>query len=148
MIESQSPMSWNAPDWHPDFGNAKAECEHLRKLALAVLSKVPYSTVELIIPESGLMLLQIVPPNGTTAEAYSLCGTKGTENRRYGLFLSPGIPREQEFYATSVSQAIRILQESVPSDPDSPIPALKRKKTGAKDRGAGKRTRAGKKAET
>ena len=109
MIESQSPTSWDAPDWHPDFGNAKAECEHLRKLAVAVLSTIPQSTVELIVPEPGLMLLQIVASDGIAAEAYSLCDAKETENRRYGLFLSPGTPREQEFYAITPARKFRML---------------------------------------
>jgi hypothetical protein len=140
MIGSQSPMSWDPPDWHPDLGNARVECEHLRKLAMAVLSTIPQSKVELIVPEPGLMLLQIVTPDGTAAEAYSLCATKEAEDRRYGLFLSPGTPREQEFYANSVSQAIRILQEAVLADPVAPATAVKSKKTGAIKRGTGKKT--------
>ena len=130
MIESQSPTSWDAPDWHPDFGNAKAECEHLRKLAVAVLSTIPQSTVELIVPEPGLMFLQIVTSNGIAAEAYSLCDAKETENRRYGLFLSPGTPREQEFYANSVSQAICILQKGLHAESEASEKAVKRKKEG------------------
>jgi hypothetical protein len=130
MIKSQSPMNWDPPDWHPDFGNAKVECEHLRKLALTVLSTIPQSKVELMVPEPGLMILQIVTPNGMEAEAYSLCTAKETEDRRYGLFLSPGTPREQESYADSVSQAIRILQEGLPANSEVLTTAAKGKKTG------------------
>ena len=76
------------------------------------------------------MLLQIVTSNGIAAEAYSLCDAKETENRRYGLFLSSGTPREQEFYANSVSQAICILQKGLPADSEASAKAVKRKKEG------------------
>jgi hypothetical protein len=140
MIEPRSPTSWDVPDWHPDFGDAKAECEHLRELAAAVLSTIPRSAVELIVPEPGLMFLQIVTPDGIAAEAYSLGDTKGTKNRRYGLFLSPGTPREQEFYANSVRQAIGILQEGLHADSEASATAVKRKKKGTKPRGTSKKT--------
>jgi hypothetical protein len=102
-------INWQVPDWHPDFGDARAECEHLQRLAVAVLSKIPRSKVELIVPEPGLMIVQIVKPDGIIAEVYSVDGSKEPEGRRYGLFLSPGTPQEKELYASSVSQAVGFL---------------------------------------
>jgi len=109
MIEAQSPLRWEKPDWQPDYGDTKAEFEHLRRLAEAVLSSIPHSTVELISPEPGLMYLRIERRDGAIAEAYSLCEAKKTEKRRYGLFLSPGASQEQEFYADSIADAVDIL---------------------------------------
>jgi hypothetical protein len=116
MNESQSPMSWKAPDRHLDLGDAKAECEHLRELAVAVLSKIPQATVELVVPEPGLMFVRINASQGTSAEAYSLRDAKDSSSRRYGLFVSPGTPREQESYANSVTRALGILQRGLQVD--------------------------------
>jgi hypothetical protein len=111
MTSSQAPANWEQPDWHPDFGDAKAEFEHLRGLAEAVLSLIPETSVELVIPEPGLMHLQVMWPGGALAEAYSLVKPKGSDERRYALFLAPGTSQEQEFYASSVDDAAGILRK-------------------------------------
>jgi hypothetical protein len=109
MKSAQAPASWEPPDWHPDFGETKAEFEHLRRLAEAVLSSIPEAAVALVVPEPGLMLLQIARSGGPPAEAYSLVAPQGLEDRRYALFLAPGTSQEQEFYASSVADAAGIL---------------------------------------
>jgi hypothetical protein len=111
MKSAQAPANWEQPDWHPDFGDTKAEFEHLRSLAEAVLSSIPDTTVALVLPEPGLMLLQITRSGGPLAEAYSLVAPKGLEDRRYALFLAPGTSQEQEFYASSVTDAAGILRQ-------------------------------------
>jgi len=104
-----TPITWEKPDWHPDHGDTKAEFEHLRRLAEAVLSSISQSTAELIVPEPGLMYLRIERSDGAIVAAYSLGEAKEMENRRYGLFLSPGASQEQEFYADSVAEAVGVL---------------------------------------
>ncbi len=109
MIEAQLPLSWEAPDWHADFGDTRAEFEHLRSLAEAVLSSNPRAKVELVLPEPGLMYLELVSPGGPLAEAYSVNDPRAVDNRRYALFLLPGTSREQELYADSIHEVLELL---------------------------------------
>jgi len=109
MIEARSPLSWKLPDWHADYGDAKAELEHLGSLAKAVLSSNPQASAELIVPEPGLMYLELVSSGGPLAEAYSVCEARAVGKRRYALFLFPGTALEQEFYADSIGEAVEIL---------------------------------------
>jgi hypothetical protein len=111
MESAQAPAKWVQPDWHPDFGDTKAEFEHLHRLAEAVLSSIPEATVALVVPEPGLMLLQITRSGGPPVEAHSLVAPKRLEERRYALFLAPGTSQEQEFYASSVDDAAGILKK-------------------------------------
>lgn len=108
MIDSQFPNNWVIPVWHPDLGDAKAELEHLRTLALAICRTIPRSSVELETPEPGLMNLRITLSNGNLAEVYSLPDEFG--KRRFALFLSPGMPSEKELYTSSVQEALGYLK--------------------------------------
>jgi hypothetical protein len=109
MVQTRSPLSWKLPDWHVDYGDARAELEHLRSLAEMVLSSNPQASAELIVPEPGLMYLELASAGGAPAQAYSVREAKAVEKRRYGLFLSPGTSLEQEFYADSIDEAVEIL---------------------------------------
>jgi hypothetical protein len=109
MIETRSPLSWKLPDWHADYGDAKGELEHLRSLAEAVLSSNPQSRAELIVPEPGLMYLELASSGGAPAQAFSICEAKAVGKRRYALFLFPGTSLEQELYADSIDEAVEIL---------------------------------------
>jgi hypothetical protein len=109
MTQEQLPLSWEQPSWHPDYGDADAEFEHLRRLAEALLSSIPRASVNLAVPEPGLLYLQITWPGGRLAEAFSLCEGKGSEKRRYALILSPGAAQEEEVYADTVGAALDVL---------------------------------------
>ena len=108
MKDSHSPQSWVAPDWHAEFGDSKSELEHLRSLAMAVLVTVARSAVTLEIPEPGLMYLSISMPDGTVTEVHSVTGTQRVE-RRFGIFPRADTPGEEELYADSLDEAIRLI---------------------------------------
>ena len=55
-----------------------------------MLSSNPLAKVELVLPEPGLMYLELVSPGGPLAEAYSVSEPRAVDNRRYALFLLPG----------------------------------------------------------
>ena len=107
MISSEQPASWVTPDWHPDFGNAESELEHLRNLANLVL-ELPQLSVALAIPEPGLMFLVISREGMTLAEIYSNLVDTKSEQRKYGVFISPG-SSEEEAYSESAPEVVRWL---------------------------------------
>ncbi|HWE37830.1 MAG TPA: hypothetical protein VG406_14775 [Isosphaeraceae bacterium] len=119
MLKTRSSLNWRQPDWHPDFGDAAAEFEHLQALALAVLSTISGAEVELVVPEPGLMYLHVARPDGMTAEVYSLPGV-GSASRRFGVFVSPGTDHERESYTDSVSQAIERIGTGHEMAPEAP----------------------------
>lgn len=107
--KTRQPETWSAPDWHPDLGDAKAELEHLRAFAMALLDAVPDATVELELPEPGLMNLAAQLPGGPEAEIFSVSANHSAGQRRYGLFLKPGTSDEQEIYEDNVEDAVACL---------------------------------------
>jgi hypothetical protein len=110
MTNSQSPNQWTAPQWHSDYGDATAELEHLRALALAACSMTPRLAVELMIPEPGLMYIQAKGADGIVLEAYSTSKPEEPNSRIYALFAISGPSDEEEFYADSVDEAIRFFK--------------------------------------
>ena len=103
--KARQPETWVAPDWHPDFGDAKAELDHLRAFAVALLAAIPDANVELELPEPGLMNLAVDLPNGTSAEIYSVSNDR-PDGRRYGIFLEPGTDGECEIYQVAIDDAV------------------------------------------
>lgn len=103
------PDVWPVPEWHPDFGDAKIELEHLRSFATALLAKMPEANVELEVPEPGLMNLTVQIPGGEAAEVYSVASSSSGEQRRYGLFFAPGAPDEREVYEDTLEKAVSQL---------------------------------------
>lgn len=113
MIQKNlQPEAWLVPDWHPDFGNAQVELEHLRSFAVALLAVIPGARVQLETPEPGLMNLVVKLPGGTSAEVYSIPATSRLGERRLGLFFAPGTADESEVYAESVESAVGHFTDS------------------------------------
>ncbi len=108
MNDPQAPQSWVSPDWHADYRDGKSELEHLRSLAISVLATIARSAVKLEIPEAGLMYLSISLADGTVTEVHSLAGADRVE-RRFGIFPGADTPGEEEFYADSVDEAVRLI---------------------------------------
>jgi hypothetical protein len=110
------PEVWPVPAWHPDFGDASAELEHLRSFAMVLLAIVPDAHVELEAPEPGLMNLAVELPDGSSAEVYSISSGNPPSERRYGLFLAPGTPNEREIYEDAIENAMNCLTGSTLGD--------------------------------
>lgn len=109
MTTFDPPDSWVAPDWHPDFGDAKAELDYLRSLANTVLQAVVSVSVGLELPEPGLMYLVIRRHSNRLAEVYSVRGIDDREQRRYGVFLFPDSPNEKEYYTESPIEVANLI---------------------------------------
>jgi len=107
MNDPHAPQSWASPDWNADYGDCKSELE-LRLLAISVLATIAQSAVKLEIPETGLMYLSISLPDGPLTEVHSLAGADRVE-RRFGIFPGADTPGEDELYADSVDDAVRLI---------------------------------------
>jgi hypothetical protein len=114
MIKKRpEPEVWPAPEWHPDFGDAKSELEHLRSFPTALLANIPEAQVELELPEPGLMSVAVQMPNGSSAEVYSVASIGSPGQRRYGLFLAPDTPNEREVYEDALESSVKRLTDDV-----------------------------------
>ena len=106
MYDPRQPSEWIAPTWHPDWGDAVAELEHLRELALAIAADLPEATFRLEIPEPGLMYLEIQTREDAAVEVYSNAYKDSPTGRTYCLFFSPGCTGGgDEQYAQSTEAA-------------------------------------------
>lgn len=112
MIQRSKQLEhWSTPQWHPDLGDAKAELEHLRSFAMALLTAMPDARVELEVPEPGLMNLAVEAPDGASVEVYSVASNNAPGQRRYGLFLAPGTSEEREIYEDAVENAVHRISD-------------------------------------
>ena len=125
MNTRPSPLTWAVPDWHPDYGDAGVELEHLRSLALALPNVVPGAVINLEMPEPGLMYLSIEQQGVIVAEVYSSEIKRGQSNRRFGLFMwRKGVEDDEvEKYADTLDEVLgffsscEISEWSAPSQP-------------------------------
>jgi hypothetical protein len=112
MVNYSEPVLWEIPTWHPDYGDVKAELEHLRNLANIVIQQIPQLSVGLSVPEVGVMFLLIATDNKVVlAEIYSIHQSNGGINlRKYGIFLHPNSSAEEEHYTPSTRDVIDLLK--------------------------------------
>ncbi len=111
MARPDSPLSWECPHWHPDYGDNRQEFEQLRSFALLLLSSLSAAKVELEMPEPGLVDVRVVLPNGIIAEVYSVDSCEASGQRRLALYFSPDTSAEEEVYADSVEIAVDRFRE-------------------------------------
>lgn len=107
MTTFDSPRNWSVPAWHPDFGDAHVQLEHLRGFSLSLQSVVPNARVTLETPEPGLMDVHVELPDGTVAEVHSVPCEHVAEKRRLALFFQPETKDERELYAETIESAVR-----------------------------------------
>ena len=109
MKSDPDPSKWIVPDWHPDWGDAALELNHLRVFAQAMTASQQHLSVSLIVAEPGLMYVQILRGERVVLECYSVVPIENTPaQRRYGLFFFPNCDQEEEIYAESVEEAMKI----------------------------------------
>jgi hypothetical protein len=109
MDSDDSPESWRAPLWHPDWGDPTVELERLRSLAISLKRALPAAHPCLAIPEPGYMFLDVKIPNGRSAEVYSVPGITGEPNQRYGVFVSPDSRDGVEWYSDCVDETTTFI---------------------------------------
>jgi hypothetical protein len=111
MVNYSEPVLWETPTWHSDFGDVKAELEHLRNLANVVIEQIPQLLVGLSVPEVGVIFLLITTDNKEVlAEVYSIQSNRRTNRRKYGVFLYPNSSAEEEHYTPSTKDVIDLFK--------------------------------------
>jgi hypothetical protein len=95
---------WPSPEWHPDYGDAKAEVAHLRTCAVAIGELKSDYELTLAVPEPGLMYLEVKSSSEVLAEIYSIAESRDGP-RRYGIFTFPRQPNEGENYFSDALSA-------------------------------------------
>jgi hypothetical protein len=111
MNQSQPPESWTPPSWHPDWGNAALEFEDLKSFAVLLSSVDPHATVELKIPEPGLMFVVVRLPDNRVAEVYSVPSVDVPDRRQLAIFFGIGTSGDEEIYADTIQSAVRCFSE-------------------------------------
>lgn len=109
MSQNTLPDLWQAPIWHPDFGDPRLELDHLREFAIRLLKSSKGFSPVLETPEPGLMYVRVVTKNGTNAEVHSVTSQSNTGGWRYGIFISPDTCDEVEEYVESPDEAVMLL---------------------------------------
>ena len=104
---ASNPNNWTAPNWHPDWGNPEAELEMLKHFCLPLLEHCPDYSVELQIPEPGLMYVDIFLKTTKVGELYIVAGLKDQPTQRYGLFVF--LEDEEEYYFDEVDEGLGYL---------------------------------------
>ena len=111
MTKHTSPLEWQMPIWHEDFGDPRIEFDSLRSLAIELCGSVPGMQMELETPEPGLMLLTVALPNGIMAEIHSVVPAGQKDRRRFAVFAYPDTNDESEDYFDSIANALEFLTE-------------------------------------
>ena len=108
MSKTNSPISWQAPAWHPDFGDPQIELDHLREVAFKLLELSPGCSIVLETPEPGVIYIEVTRSDAAKAEIHSVSSGCSLDTRRYGIFIAPDTSEEIEEYAESPDHAARI----------------------------------------
>jgi hypothetical protein len=69
-MSTSNPTTWTAPSWHPDYGDAKLELDHLRAFALTLQVANGDLGTALEIPEPGYMYVRVSKGAQVLAEVY------------------------------------------------------------------------------
>lgn len=100
-----SPQSWQAPDWHPDFG-AAPEFNQLKAFGVALLDAARDFVIQFHAPEPGLMYVQVQSSSGAIAEVYSAEISRNSSERQLAIFVFPDTNREAEIQTDSIDDAV------------------------------------------
>lgn len=84
---SQNPRDWQAPSWHPDFGDPEAELAMLREFCIDLQDKNKEYTFSLDAFEEGYICVKINKRNKKYAELWIV---ERQDKKRYGLFMDDG----------------------------------------------------------
>ncbi len=106
MSDSQHPETWTTPVWHPDWGDPRAELEHLRDFSKSLLKRLPSACVELKIIEPGYMYVLVRLACATEAGVYSNKRLSSPGGRLLDIFVAPGEPDGDELDAQPTSAAV------------------------------------------
>lgn len=109
MIIKKPPEEWEAPEWHEDFGDPRAEIEELRSLAIAIRNTMLCTTFTLEIPEPGFIEVSVVLPNSVPVKMLLAPSTTASRRRRFAVFLYPDSEDEIEEYLDSVDAVVSFL---------------------------------------
>lgn len=110
MTSIESPSEWKLPEWHPDLRvPAEKELELLREIAMSLQTRFPKVKPCLVIPEPGLIFVQLDFVNELNAEVYATATSDSHDDCEFAIYFSPGSKLEEEFQVRSVDDALAVI---------------------------------------
>ncbi len=107
-MTTTNPINWEAPTWHPDFGNPTVEVEMLRAFCIKAIERFPNLTTALLTPEEGYLHVEVNKSSKKLAEIHIV---SDEANQRFGIFGFDGGDESGEQYFLENDEGLRILEK-------------------------------------